>query len=111
MKRLLDLLYCPLCWVIAAIAIVVLASLPGCAYFKPAKPVEPIKVRVEVPVSCLPDGPPTPPYVMLDKDLAELPDPDLILGLARDRANLLIYRDEAQALLNGCAAVPAEKAP
>lgn len=70
--------------------------LAGCAS------VEPQVVQVPVATSCLPTQIPQIPPTKSDPELASMSDADLVLTIAAERLDLLVYSKQADALLKSC---------
>ena len=62
----------------------------------------PPSVDVPVAVSCLPADRPARPATFTDRELAQLDDYKLVLGLRRDTLHLRAYPAELEALLKAC---------
>ncbi|WP_290890625.1 hypothetical protein [Arenimonas sp.] len=110
-ERMTLLAYATLC---AALLVMVVAALTGCAAPKPEVRLvrEPVEVRVPYAVSCVAAADlPAPPTLLTDAELARLPDGDLVLAVEAQRRALRAHRAKTDALLAACARVPSVPPP
>lgn len=71
--------------------------LAGCA----SVPAPPVTVRVPVPVPCL-DAPLAPPRYTPYAELLRMSPGDFVVAITADRADLIAWTDEAQAVMAAC---------
>lgn len=76
--------------------------LSGCATAPEVVTRPPPSIDVPVAVSCLPAERPARPATFTDRELAQLDDYKLVLGMRRDTLQLRAYTAELEALLKAC---------
>lgn len=72
------------------------AALSGCGTLLPKV------VQIPVPVPCAPKDSPTPPKTVSNAVLMHLDDYHFILQIAVERSDLIVYSQQAAAIISAC---------